>query len=97
MIDAAVLFVKPGAVRPSDKGALRKAGIVVVEVDDPQAVRLVRAESVFGAGAELPRGDLLRVLAKGCDAGDYKVHGALTRALTEAIRHRYGEVTEADP
>jgi hypothetical protein len=91
MTDAAVLFVKPGAVKPSDKAALRKAGIVVVEVSDPFAVRLVRAESVLGAGAELPRGDLLRALAKGCEAGDYKVHAAVTRAISEAIRHRYDE------
>jgi hypothetical protein len=95
MIDAAVLFVRPGAIRPSDKGALRKAGIVVVEVADPQDVRLVRAESVLGEGSELPRGDLLRVLARGCEAGDYKVHGALTRALTEAIKANYPVEPEA--
>lgn len=58
MTDAAVLFVKPKAIRPCDKGALRKAGIIVVEIDNPSDARFVRSET------ELPNGDLLQAAGK---------------------------------
>lgn len=40
-------------MKPSDKGRLSKAGIIVVEIEAPAAVKLVRA------GMELSHGDLL--------------------------------------
>ena len=43
--EPAVLFVKPQSVSADDKGALALAGIIVVEVEDPTAVKLVRAHS----------------------------------------------------
>jgi hypothetical protein len=61
MAENAILFAKPGAVRPSDKGALRKAGIIVVEVENLDDVKLVRP-SVDG-GSQLPSGELLRAFA----------------------------------
>lgn len=62
MSEPAVLFVKPGAIKPEDKAALRDAGVVVVEVENPDDVRLVRAEGILGA-QELPHGDLLAAAA----------------------------------
>lgn len=63
MSETAVLFAKPSAVRPSDKAALRRAGVIVVEVEDPSDVRFVRAEGFLGA-QELPHGDVLAAAAK---------------------------------
>jgi hypothetical protein len=92
MSDAAVLFVKPGAVKPNDKGALRKAGIIVVEVADPNDVRFVRAEGVLGA-QELPHGDLLAAYARAlkCDTGSYSgdVKKAFAAAVSDAIIARH--------
>lgn len=51
--ETAVLFAKPGAVKAADKRALSKAGIIVVEIEDPHDVKFVRAQT------ELPMGDLL--------------------------------------
>lgn len=51
--DPALMLVKPGAVSAEDKTALRDAGVIVVEVEDPSAVRFMRA------GYELPTTALL--------------------------------------
>lgn len=40
-----ILVVKPMSLSPSDKGLLRKAGIVVVEAAEPGDVRLLSAEA----------------------------------------------------
>ena len=53
MSEPTILFVKPKAISARDKKALQGAGVIVVEVEDPQAVKLVRA------GYELPNGGLL--------------------------------------
>ncbi|MES2295262.1 MAG: hypothetical protein V4527_18340 [Pseudomonadota bacterium] len=39
-----ILVVKPGTLSSNDKGKLRKAGVVTVEADDPQDVRLIGVE-----------------------------------------------------
>lgn len=57
MTDPAILFVKPGTIKGDDKDRLAAAGVVVVEVDDPQSVKLVRAH------AELPQSALLEAAA----------------------------------
>jgi hypothetical protein len=55
--DPAILFVKPKAISAADKDALQKAGVIVIEIDDPQAVKLVRAH------AEIPQSALLGAAA----------------------------------
>lgn len=57
MTDPAILFVKPGAIKGDDKDRLTAAGVVVIEIDDPQNVKLVRAH------AELPQSELLEAAA----------------------------------
>jgi predicted ATPase len=91
MSEVAVLFCKPGAVKPSDKGALRKAGIVVVEVAEPNDVRFVRAEGVLGA-QELPHGDLLVAAAKAISQDSYSdnVKRKFGEAIAAAIMLRHG-------
>jgi len=41
--DPAILFVKPKAIRTADKTALKRAGVLVIEVDDPQSIKFTRA------------------------------------------------------
>lgn len=56
--DPPILFVKPGAIQKRDKSALSKAGVIVVEVDDPNAIKFVRA------GAEISTTEMLCLAAK---------------------------------
>lgn len=91
MSDPAVLFVKPGAIKVSDKTHLRKAGVIVVEVANPEDVRFLRAEGMLGA-QELPVGDLLAAAAKainfnGMSEYSKKVFG---QAVAEALTLRHG-------
>ena len=41
-MEPAILPVKPGSINAKDKAALRKAGVTVVECEDPAALRLIR-------------------------------------------------------
>jgi hypothetical protein len=56
--DPPVLFVKHKAISDVDKAALKAAGIIVIEMDDPTAVKFVRAKS------ELAGGELLQLAAE---------------------------------
>lgn len=49
-----IFVCKPGAVSEADKTALRECGIVVVEMDDPSAFKLV------SSAAELDAGEILK-------------------------------------
>ena len=53
--DPAILFAKPKAVSKADRAALKEAGVLVIELDDPQAAKLTRAH------AEVDGTDLLRI------------------------------------
>jgi hypothetical protein len=65
MADApAIMFVKPGAISPDDKAVLREAGVIVVETNDPDAVRLVQA------GHDLPSSALLAAAGKAVQASE---------------------------
>lgn len=84
MSDPVILFVKPNAISPRDKKALSTAGVIVVEVDDPQAVKLVRAS------VELDGGALLRAAAQAMThvrAGAYAsdVREAFAKAICAAL------------
>ncbi len=47
-----ILVVKPGMVKRADKRLLNDSGIVVIETDDPQSIRLITPEVEF-SGSEL--------------------------------------------
>lgn len=49
MSDPTILPIKPGSLRRCDKKRLADAGVVVIEVDDPLSVRLLRAHSDVSA------------------------------------------------
>ena len=86
MAETAILFAKPGAVRPSDKGALRKIGIVVVEVENLEDVKLVRPDTV---GSELPASEMLRAFAIGLrDGNNSETKRAFADAMAVAILER---------
>jgi hypothetical protein len=84
MTDPAILFVKPDAVRSSDKAKLSKAGVIVVEVDDPQSVRLVRATAPI---EELSHGALLAAAAQAIRASS-NATVAFGQAVANAILGR---------
>ena len=48
----AILFIKPRAISQKDKKSLQVAGVVVIEVEDPQAVNFVRPRADL-SGSEL--------------------------------------------
>lgn len=86
MTEAAIMFAKPGALKESDKTALHEVGVVVVEVDDPQSVKFVRAQT------EVPAGDLLAAAAKAFAADRYgEVRQAFASAVAEFIILRHDE------
>lgn len=85
--EPSVLFVKPGAIKPNDKGRLFKAGVIVVEVDDPTAINWVRPSNVVPV-EELSHGELLFALAKASlDSGYTSKVGMY---VAEAIKARHG-------
>lgn len=63
MSEPAILFVRPGAIKPADKGRLRKAGVIVIETEEPEAVKFTRA-STAAPVEELSHGELLAALAR---------------------------------
>ena len=86
MTEPAVLFVKPGAVKPSDKTALRKAGIVVVEVEDPNAVKFIVPQRL---PSELTPTDLLMAaISAVVGGGETQRFGAAVANLIKAAHDR---------
>lgn len=83
MSEPVILFVKPGAIRADDKAALATAGVIVVEVENPQDVKLVRAH------AELSGGEMLLAAAKAIEAAGstgspkWEFGNAIARAIIE--------------
>lgn len=86
---AEIFICKPGAIGAEDRTALRDAGVVVIELDDPAEFRLVRAQP------ELNAGDILKAALQALspDADD-AYHPATTnrsiflRALAKAVTSR---------
>jgi hypothetical protein len=70
MSEPSVLFVKPGAIKPNDKGRLYKANVIVVEVADPSAVNFVRPSGMTNV-EELPYGAVLRAAATAIKGASY--------------------------
>lgn len=62
MSEKSVLAVRPGAVNQKDRAALREAGIVVIEVDDPANVRFLTPSQ------SLESDDLLYAAMRGLNA-----------------------------
>lgn len=84
MSEPTILFVKPAAISAPDKDALKSAGIIVIEIDDPASAKFVRA------GPELTGGELLRAACEAIyntPAGNYarSVREAFAEAIAAAV------------
>lgn len=78
--EPAVLFAKPQSIAADDKAALASAGIIVVEVEDPGAVKLVKAH------AEVSGGDMMMAAMKAINEhGCESVKGAFVKHLMARI------------
>lgn len=77
-----VLFVKPGAIKPRDKAKLSKAGVVVVEVENPADAKFVTPAV---EGGNLPGGDLLAAYARGVLRTTGYTQAAFAEEISKAV------------
>lgn len=90
MTDPAILFVKPGAIKDHQKAKLTKAGIIVVEVDNPDDVKFVHASSAAPV-QELSHGELLNAATKAINKSiDGACRGYFSTFIAEAVQARHG-------
>lgn len=75
-----VLVARPKTLSPADKGKLRKAGVLVVEAEDPQSVRLISAEP-----PAIPGDAILRAALIGANQ-NYDGQKAFTKAMLDAMQ-----------
>lgn len=81
MTDPAILFIRPKAISQRDKKALSGAGVIVVEVEDPNAVKFVRATTELSSTA------LLAAATDAINASGYEsVKVAFAKSVIAAIR-----------
>jgi hypothetical protein len=78
-----ILFTKPGAVSADDAARLSAAGVIVVGVDNPADVKLVRA------GTELDGSELLG-LAGGALLASENAQKAFGTALAKHLAWKFG-------
>ena len=78
MADPCILFVKPQVINDKDRRALQKAGVVVVEIENPADMKFTRAY------AELSASELLRAAAEAIPASEFS-QKAFAKALCAAI------------
>lgn len=93
MNDPTILFCKPKAILPADRKALEKQGIIVVEVLDPQSVRLVKPH------AELDAGELLLAAIEAIDAQTSITASATTLFggfLCDAVKKKASKQTSGE-
>lgn len=84
MSDPVIMFVKPAAISNRDKVALRRAGVIVVEIDDPANAKLVCASAELDASAMLACA--AKAIADNPFAG---VREEFARAICAAIKAQY--------
>lgn len=84
MADPSILFVKPKAISHGDKKLLRDAGILIVEIDDPQNAKFVRAQSEL-SGSDLIRAAMIAI-RKGCSTNTKLAFSDAVCAAIEAQR-----------
>ena len=77
---AEIFVCKPGAISAEDRSALREAGVVVVELDDPNEFRQVRAHP------ELSSGDILTAALTALSPESDGGASSATRNRSEFVR-----------
>lgn len=78
------MFVRPRAISEEDKGALRSAGVIVVETDDPANIRLVQA------GHDLPTSALLAAAGAAISMSSTSEQ-AFGRLMAAALKAQFGK------
>jgi hypothetical protein len=74
-----------------DKAALRKAGVVCVEAENPADVKLIEA-----SGSEVSGGDMLFAALKGLNLGDaYGPRAAFVKALHDLMNSARAQNTSS--
>lgn len=74
MSDPAILFVRPDTIKPDDKAVLLAAGVLIVEVENPQDMKFTRAH------ADLDGDQLLQCAMKALKSSE-----AATREFGKAL------------
>lgn len=77
---AEIFVCKPGAISAEDRTALREAGVVVVELDNPADFRMVRAQP------ELNAGDILTAALAGLSPESDGASSSASRNRSEFVR-----------
>ncbi len=75
-----ILVTKPDVLNQRDKAALRKAGVVVVEADDPSAVKLLQPDA-----PEITGNDMLWAALKGLNAPNYEHRAVFAKCMLSAM------------
>ena len=78
-----VLVVKPGTLIAADKRKLRNAGVVAVEAEHPEDVRLLSTE-----GPPMTGDELLFAAVKACNVGQYSREELAKQILAALERAR---------
>jgi len=86
---AQILVTKPGALNQRDRAALRRAGVVCVEADDPSSVKLIQP-----GGAELGGSDLLLAAMRAISKDRYSSNVAevFPRLMTQMLEEARAEL-----
>lgn len=85
MTEPSILFVKPGAVKSSDKGRLSKLGVCVVEIEHPTDAKLITPSR------ELSHSALLAAAAAAIIEGaSGQTQTAFARSICAAIKAAHG-------
>ena len=74
-----ILPVKPGAISAEDKAALRDAGVIVIEHEEPNQLRLLTPT------AELSGSDMLLAAMRGVLAEDGKARLVFSQQVLAAL------------
>lgn len=85
---AQILVTRPGVLTARDKSALRKSGVVPIEADEPNDVRLVQTE-----GPTLQADDMLgaALSALARNGNSYDLRAAFVKALSDSMNRRIAE------
>lgn len=93
MNEPPILFVKPRALSNPDKRRLRRAGIIVIEIDDPTSAKFVRA------CLEMPHSALLTCAAAAISKSELATKdfgGSVCRVLIECQKSHSDPGSEGD-
>ena len=84
MCDVNILVVKPGIVKRADKKLLNNAGVVVIETDDPAAVKFLTPTAEL-TGSELLLASLI-ALDSAMESTKGKIVPVMRRMLEAKMR-----------